>query len=70
MQSLVPLLNNKEEDIQLATIKCLKNLIPSFRGASGSDINFVWTYLKSHTVISVKAVCNFIMQVIRFLIMN
>ncbi|KAJ3415514.1 RNA polymerase II associated protein 1 [Chytridiales sp. JEL 0842] len=48
MQALVPLLNSPDDEIQLATVKVLKSLIPLFKTALPGDIHFAWTYFHSH----------------------
>ncbi|KAJ3064614.1 hypothetical protein HDU98_011984, partial [Podochytrium sp. JEL0797] len=45
MQALFPLLNGSDEDIQLATARVLKALIPRFQTAHPADINYAWSHL-------------------------
>ncbi|TPX59062.1 hypothetical protein PhCBS80983_g02729 [Powellomyces hirtus] len=44
MQTLVPYCNSGDEEIQIASIKVISSLIPSFQTASGADISFAWGY--------------------------
>ncbi|KAJ3014030.1 hypothetical protein HKX48_005388 [Thoreauomyces humboldtii] len=44
MQTLVPYCNSGDEDIQIASIKVISSLIPSFQTASPADISFAWGY--------------------------
>ncbi|KAI9350180.1 armadillo-type protein [Obelidium mucronatum] len=47
MQTLFPLLNSLDEDIQLATAHILKALITKFNSAHSADINYAWSHLQS-----------------------
>ncbi|KAJ3055066.1 hypothetical protein HK097_011629 [Rhizophlyctis rosea] len=47
MQTLVPYLNMPDEEIQMATIRVLHALIPSFNTASPADIAFAWSYFRT-----------------------
>ncbi|KAJ3148056.1 hypothetical protein HDU89_004901 [Geranomyces variabilis] len=65
MQTLVPYCNSGDEDIQIASIKVISSLIPSFQTASQADISFAWGYfhaLMDHriTPLTLKAVLSLV----------
>ncbi|KND03924.1 uncharacterized protein SPPG_01373 [Spizellomyces punctatus DAOM BR117] len=55
MQTLVPYCNSGDEDIQMAALKVIFSLIPSFRTASPADISFAWAYFHALMDQKIKA---------------
>ncbi|KAJ3213498.1 Jouberin [Dinochytrium kinnereticum] len=56
MQTLVPMLNDDDEEIKLNTVKVLRALMPSFATASPTDISFIWSYFSTHMSLKTKSV--------------
>ncbi|KAJ3226007.1 hypothetical protein HK099_005713 [Clydaea vesicula] len=44
VQTLLPLFNTTEEDVQLATLRVMSSLMPKFKTASSADLLFAWEY--------------------------
>ncbi|KAI8822501.1 armadillo-type protein [Fimicolochytrium jonesii] len=55
MQTLVPYCNSSDEDIQMAAIRVISSLIPSFQTASPADISFAWGYFHALMDHNIKA---------------
>ncbi|KAI9106007.1 armadillo-type protein [Phlyctochytrium arcticum] len=55
MQTLVPYCNSTDEDIQMAALRVISALTPSFRNASAADISFAWSYLHALMEYKTKA---------------
>ncbi|KAJ3101339.1 hypothetical protein HDU97_001433 [Phlyctochytrium planicorne] len=58
MQTLVPLLNDDDEDIRLCTVKILKSIMPTLASASPADISFIWSYFSGHLKLKTNALLN------------
>lgn len=44
VQTLMPLFNSSDEEIQMATLKVMHSLMPKFKSATSADILFAWDY--------------------------